>query len=162
MADYHKIMANLYLRKQQMEQAVAELKKALHFKKRVVVPYVCTACRQESTEWSGRCRRCGTWNTLVASALAECRSSGPRSRQRPSPSLSSSLPGHCFSLRNRVGFRPVRLCLTHTHSHPHRRSIQPLQMMECPMVDYQEFADKALRDETLTTKRMPGRARHSR
>jgi hypothetical protein len=28
-----------------MEQAVAELKKALHFKS-VVVPYVCTACRQ--------------------------------------------------------------------------------------------------------------------
>jgi tetratricopeptide (TPR) repeat protein len=66
LVDYHKIMANLYLRKQQMEQAIAELKKALHFKKRVVVPYVCTACRQESTEWSGRCRRCGTWNTLVA------------------------------------------------------------------------------------------------
>ena len=42
-------------------------------------------------------------------ALAECRSSGPRSRQRPPPSFSSSLSGHCFSLRNRVGFRPVRL-----------------------------------------------------
>ena len=52
-----------------MEQAVAELKKALHFKKRVVVPYVCTACQQESSEWSGRCRRCGTWNTLVALPL---------------------------------------------------------------------------------------------
>jgi hypothetical protein len=62
-------MANLFLRKQHMEQAVAELKKALHFKKRVVVPYVCTACRQESTEWSGRCRRCGTWNTLAALPL---------------------------------------------------------------------------------------------
>jgi len=49
-----------------MEEAVVELKKALHFKKRVVVPYVCTACQQESNEWSGRCRRCGTWNTLVA------------------------------------------------------------------------------------------------
>jgi ribosomal protein L40E len=59
-------MANLFLRKQHMEQAVIELKKALHFKKRVVVPYICTACQQESTEWSGRCRRCGTWNTFVA------------------------------------------------------------------------------------------------
>src|SRR5215510_9837126 len=66
LVDYHKIMANLFLRKQQMEEAVVELKKALHFKKRVVVPYICTACQQESTEWSGRCRRCGTWNTLVA------------------------------------------------------------------------------------------------
>jgi len=66
MMDYHKIMANLFLRKQHMEQAVVELKKALHFKKRVVVPYVCTACQQESVEWSGRCRRCGNWNTFVS------------------------------------------------------------------------------------------------
>lgn len=69
LADYHKIMANLYLRKQEMEEAVTELKKALHFKKRVVVPYVCTACQHESIEWSGRCRSCGTWNTLVALPL---------------------------------------------------------------------------------------------
>jgi lipopolysaccharide biosynthesis regulator YciM len=66
LVDYHKIMANLFLRKQHMEQAVVELKKALHFKKRVVVPYACTACQQETTEWSGRCRRCGNWNTFVA------------------------------------------------------------------------------------------------
>jgi lipopolysaccharide biosynthesis regulator YciM len=66
LVDYHKIMANLFLRKQHMEQAVVELKKALHFKKRVIVPYVCAACQQETTEWAGRCRRCGNWNTFVA------------------------------------------------------------------------------------------------
>jgi tetratricopeptide (TPR) repeat protein len=66
LVDYHKIMANLFLRKQHMEQAVVELKKALQFKKRVVVPYVCTACQQETAEWAGRCRRCGSWNSLVA------------------------------------------------------------------------------------------------
>lgn len=65
-SDFHKIMANLYLRKQQMEDAVDELKKALAFRKRVVVPYACTHCRYESTEWSGRCRQCGLWNTYVA------------------------------------------------------------------------------------------------
>ncbi|HEX5645479.1 MAG TPA: tetratricopeptide repeat protein [Nitrospira sp.] len=64
--DYHKIMANLYLRKQQYEQAIIELKKALSFKKRVVVPYICTQCQHEATEWSGRCRRCARWNTLTA------------------------------------------------------------------------------------------------
>jgi lipopolysaccharide biosynthesis regulator YciM len=64
--DYHKIMANLFLRKQHYEQAIVELKKALSFKKRVVVPYICTKCQQESVEWSGRCRRCGRWNTLTA------------------------------------------------------------------------------------------------
>ncbi len=66
LVDYHKIMANLFLRKQHLEQAVVELKKALQFKKRVVVPYLCTSCQQEATEWSGRCRRCGNWNTFVA------------------------------------------------------------------------------------------------
>ncbi len=64
--DYHKIMANLFLRKQHFEQAIVELKKALNFKKRVVVPYICTQCQQESLEWSGRCRRCARWNTLTA------------------------------------------------------------------------------------------------
>ncbi len=66
MADYHKIMANLYLRKQQMDAAVDELKKALGFKKRVVVPYRCTHCQAESAGWAGRCRQCGRWNSLVA------------------------------------------------------------------------------------------------
>jgi lipopolysaccharide biosynthesis regulator YciM len=66
MSDFHKIMANLYLRKQQMDSAVDELKKALGFKKRVVVPYLCGYCQAESSDWSGRCRRCGQWNTFVA------------------------------------------------------------------------------------------------
>jgi len=65
-SDFHKIMANLYLRKHHMEEAVDELKKALGFRKRVVVPYVCTRCRQESSDWSGRCQACGLWNTYVA------------------------------------------------------------------------------------------------
>ena len=64
--DYHKIMANLYLRKQHFEDAIVALKKALSFKKRVVVPYICTQCQQEAVEWTGRCRRCAKWNTLTA------------------------------------------------------------------------------------------------
>jgi len=82
-SDFHKIMANLYLRKQQMELAVEELKKALGFKKRVVVPYRCLRCQQESAEWSGRCRHCGVWNTYVAlpwvdrSGSEPLRDSGP-------------------------------------------------------------------------------------
>lgn len=66
MADYHKILANLYLRKQHMEGAIDELKKALGFKKRVVVPYLCTRCRHESLEWAGRCGQCGWWNSFVS------------------------------------------------------------------------------------------------
>ncbi len=83
--DYHKIMANLYLRKQQFEQAIAELKKALSFKKRVVVPYICTQCQQESLEWSGRCRRCARWNTLTALPWLEAGQAASGTDEGPSP-----------------------------------------------------------------------------
>ncbi|HSA62739.1 MAG TPA: tetratricopeptide repeat protein [Nitrospiraceae bacterium] len=84
--DYHKIMANLFLRKQHFEQAIVELKKALNFKKRVVVPYICTQCQQESIEWSGRCRRCARWNTLTALPWLEA-SQGAASANGGPPSV---------------------------------------------------------------------------
>lgn len=82
--DYHKIMANLYLRKQHFEEAIVELKKALSFKKRVVVPYICTQCQLESVEWSGRCRRCAKWNTLTALPWLEAGQTAASSTGEPS------------------------------------------------------------------------------
>jgi lipopolysaccharide biosynthesis regulator YciM len=90
MADYHKIMANLYLRKEQMDEAVDELKTALGFKKRVVVPYVCSACQAESTEWDGRCRRCGHWNTYVALPWVD--SSTADVQHAPTRAIGSHIP----------------------------------------------------------------------
>lgn len=81
--DYHKIMANLYLRKQHFEEAIVELKKALSFKKRVVVPYICTQCQQESVEWTGRCRRCAKWNTLTALPWLEAGQAVSSSEREP-------------------------------------------------------------------------------
>lgn len=66
MPDYHKILADLYLRKQHTEQAVEELKKALGFRTLVVAPYYCSHCQHEAFEWWNRCRQCGQWNTCVA------------------------------------------------------------------------------------------------
>ncbi|MFO0700545.1 MAG: tetratricopeptide repeat protein [Nitrospira sp.] len=86
--DYHKIMANLYLRKQQFEEAIASLKKALSFKKRVVVPYICTQCQQESVDWTGRCRRCAKWNTLTALPWIETSQVPSTSAKEASPSQS--------------------------------------------------------------------------
>jgi tetratricopeptide (TPR) repeat protein len=88
--DYHKIMANLYLRKQQFEEAITSLKKALSFKKRVVVPYICTQCQQESVEWTGRCRRCAKWNTLTALPWIE--TSQGTTNPNGATSSSSSVP----------------------------------------------------------------------
>ena len=89
-SDFHKIMANLFLRKRQMEAAVDELKKALGFRKRVVVPYVCTLCRQESSDWSGRCRTCGLWNTYVALPWVDA--SGTNSHETPGAIAVRAIP----------------------------------------------------------------------
>ncbi|MGH7230477.1 MAG: tetratricopeptide repeat protein [Nitrospiraceae bacterium] len=96
LSDFHKIMANLYLRKQRMEEAVHELKKALGFRKRVIVPYACTQCRDETLEWSGRCRSCGLWNTYVALPWVDASgqdaqhlSGGPPARSIPYQGIAS-------------------------------------------------------------------------
>jgi tetratricopeptide (TPR) repeat protein len=69
MPDLHKILGNLYLRKGEQFQAVEEFKKALELKKRVLVPYYCPPCDFHTTQWSGRCPRCGKWNTFEASPV---------------------------------------------------------------------------------------------
>jgi lipopolysaccharide biosynthesis regulator YciM len=90
MSDYHKIMANLYLRKQRTAQAVDELKKALGFKKRVVVPYLCRNCQLEAAEWSGRCPRCLAWNTYVALPWVDA--SGPGDHRHEGTPEVASIP----------------------------------------------------------------------
>jgi lipopolysaccharide biosynthesis regulator YciM len=67
--DLHKILGNLYLRKGDLVSAVEEFKKGLNLKKRVLVPYYCPICDYHTTEWSGRCTRCGRWNTYEASPI---------------------------------------------------------------------------------------------
>lgn len=67
--DLYKLMGNLYLRQGDLKAAVEEFKKALNLKKRVVVPYYCPICDYHSLQWSGRCPRCGQWNTFGASPI---------------------------------------------------------------------------------------------
>lgn len=69
MPDLHKLLGNLYLRKGNIESAVDEFKKALNLKKRVLVPYYCPHCDFHTTQWSGRCARCGRWNSYEASPI---------------------------------------------------------------------------------------------
>jgi tetratricopeptide (TPR) repeat protein len=64
--DLYKLMGNLYLRQGDLKAAVEEFKKALNLKKRVVVPYFCPVCDYHTLKWSGRCPRCGQWNTFGA------------------------------------------------------------------------------------------------
>ncbi len=63
LVDLHKLLGNLYLRRGSYQPAAAEFKKALAYGDKPVVPYRCVSCDHFSTEWSGRCPRCGKWNT---------------------------------------------------------------------------------------------------
>ncbi|MBI3611178.1 MAG: tetratricopeptide repeat protein [Nitrospirae bacterium] len=69
MPDLHKLLGNLYLRKGNLEAAVDEFKKALNLRKRVLVPYYCPLCDYHTAQWSGRCPRCGHWNSFEASPI---------------------------------------------------------------------------------------------
>jgi len=61
--DLHKLLGNIYQRRGMLSQAVDEFRKAIEFGEQLVVPYRCSHCEFYSTEWSGRCPRCGKWNT---------------------------------------------------------------------------------------------------
>ncbi|HUK56369.1 MAG TPA: tetratricopeptide repeat protein [Nitrospiria bacterium] len=69
MPDLHKLLGNLYLRKGNVDAAVDEFKKALGLRKRVLVPYYCPLCDYHAHQWSGRCPRCGHWNSYEASPI---------------------------------------------------------------------------------------------
>jgi len=63
--DLHQLMGNLYLKRNQMDRAVGEFKKALDFNKRVFsLSYSCKECHYTSPEWSGRCPNCKKWSTF--------------------------------------------------------------------------------------------------
>jgi len=62
--DVHKLLGNIYLRRGSLGLAASEFKKALRFKKQVIVPYFCSNCQHRTTDWAGRCPNCGKWNTL--------------------------------------------------------------------------------------------------
>jgi lipopolysaccharide biosynthesis regulator YciM len=70
--DVHKLLGNIYLRRGSLGLAASEFKKALGFKKRIVLPYVCSNCELRTTGWSGRCPNCGKWNTFGVDLEKNC------------------------------------------------------------------------------------------
>ncbi|MHB8844599.1 MAG: tetratricopeptide repeat protein [Nitrospirota bacterium] len=70
--DVHKLLGNIYLRRGSLGLAASEFKKALRFRKQVIVPYVCTNCQYDTIEWAGRCPNCGKWNTFGVNLEKNC------------------------------------------------------------------------------------------
>ena len=70
--DVHKLLGNIYLRRGSLGLAASEFKKALGFKKQIVIPYSCSKCDLRTTDWSGRCPNCGKWNTIGLNLEKTC------------------------------------------------------------------------------------------
>lgn len=70
--DLHKLLGNIYLRRGSLGLAASEFKKALGFRKQIIIPYVCSNCEYRTTDWSGRCPNCGKWNTFGVNLEKPC------------------------------------------------------------------------------------------
>src|SRR3989304_4917172 len=82
MPDLYKLLGIIYWRKNELEKALAEFKRALGLRKRVVVPYFCPLCDFHTYEWNGRCPRCGSWNSFTVSPLYLKKESNPLMRNK--------------------------------------------------------------------------------
>jgi lipopolysaccharide biosynthesis regulator YciM len=81
------IMASLYIRKGDTETALMEMQEVISRSRAGLTPLVCSACRYETREWSGRCPACGRWNTMAV--LTPAIGSGSPSRESDRDSLPS-------------------------------------------------------------------------
>lgn len=70
--DVHKLLGNIYLRRGSLGLAASEFKKALGFRKQIIIPYTCSSCDFRTTDWSGRCPNCGKWNTFGVNLEKTC------------------------------------------------------------------------------------------
>ncbi len=70
--DVHKLLGNIYLRRGSLGLAASEFKKALGFRKQIIIPYSCSNCELRTTDWSGRCPNCGKWNTFGVNLEKNC------------------------------------------------------------------------------------------
>lgn len=82
MPELYKLLGTIYERKEELGKAVAEFKKALGLRKRVVVPYFCPLCDCHTYEWSGRCPRCGAWNSFTVSPVHLKKDTYPATRNK--------------------------------------------------------------------------------
>lgn len=70
--DLHKILGNLQFRRGDYFLAAETFRKGLesqtasHLKTVIIVPYYCSVCDCHAPTWSGRCTRCGEWNSYQA------------------------------------------------------------------------------------------------
>lgn len=63
---FHMLLGEVYRRRNRHDQATAEFAKALGFKRKPTLPFVCSGCEKEYPDWDGICDSCGRANTIFA------------------------------------------------------------------------------------------------
>ncbi|MBI5187685.1 MAG: tetratricopeptide repeat protein [Nitrospirae bacterium] len=71
--ELHQLIGNLYMRRNELERAVHEFKKAADIKHAVRLTYCCRDCGYPSSEWSGRCPGCKSWGTFQFNLDGMCK-----------------------------------------------------------------------------------------
>lgn len=59
----HKAMAEAYIHRGEMENAVEEFRKAFPAE-HVYIPFICTNCQAKKVEWVNFCENCNSWDTV--------------------------------------------------------------------------------------------------
>lgn len=61
---YHLLLGEVFRRRQVHEKASEEFTRALGFRRRPTLPFVCTGCEKEYPDWQGMCPNCRNWNSF--------------------------------------------------------------------------------------------------
>ena len=60
----HRAMAEAYIHREELENAVMEFRKAFPMGEEVYIPFFCTKCQAVKHEWTDFCESCYSWNTI--------------------------------------------------------------------------------------------------
>jgi tetratricopeptide (TPR) repeat protein len=71
--ELHMLRGGIYLKRGECEKAVEEFLKLIDINKALRIPYICTHCKTQSEEWSGRCPGCNRWNTFTFDLQGICK-----------------------------------------------------------------------------------------
>ncbi len=85
----HRLLAQIYLRKKDFDQAAHEFEKTFELSGTSYLPFFCNVCEKESKEWVAYCPQCRHWNTYAIKEGERIATFFPPSvgEQRPLPWL---------------------------------------------------------------------------
>ncbi len=71
--ELYSLRGELYMKRNQTQKALDELRKACGIKRSLMIKYCCSRCSHISDDWTGRCAKCSEWNTYRLDVHGECK-----------------------------------------------------------------------------------------